>query len=152
MFAQYVVSPQLRALSGELPTDQQLSCSRPAGNVAIAFKTEKYFSNNNKSPLTSRGIFANIIEREFVPRIAMKQEIAALPVTSAEYVRSIGRLEDLLRGVYRQSRTGRLMPVISMAWSDTHGTAYSIFHPYPGQEKLSTLIFKEENPQWQTMI
>ena len=55
--------------------------------------------------------------------IAMMQEIAPRAVTSAEYVRMIGRLRDPCHGVYRpgRERTGLLCAGFFVPGSDTHG-------------------------------
>ncbi len=54
----------------------------------------------------------------------MMWEIArASEVTSAEYVRQIGRLRDSFHGVYRPGRVepACFAPVLFMPGSDTHG-------------------------------
>ena len=57
----------------------------------------------------------------------MKQEIAARAGNFCGVCPLIGRLSELLRGVYRREGGCRpaLLPVFSMARSDTHGIADS---------------------------
>ena len=64
----------------------------------------------------------------------------------------IGRLRELLRGVYRRGVVvGRLLPVFSMTRNDTHGIAdRTLTRTQPSTTYW--IRIKEEHPQWQTKI